>query len=542
MNDKQRAAMRNSFKRVSAMGLSATPGRLSDSDIKALAVIGITEPALEPYAPVSIEEARRLLEDVSSSYSRSKLDDYLDDAQDRVMEAIIKPFGLAKMLFEEGEAPRGLLRAFEKDKYNDKHYRTSKFRRAADELKEVKAEDAGLHDPNFKMHHYYENCLDDSFTDGYSGGEISRRITDVEHIYSTKKFHEEGGYMLSPERRRDFAADPENLTLINQSTNRSIGQKDKLEWQKQQATDGINITNKELHKQDNRRVKPALNRGEKVAQRHLPTNYEKTKFYTKRIIETEEVRMGLQQAIGVFLLELARAMHIEIKDILVSGIYTDTNQSFIRAIGERLKKVGEHVLSKWKDVMIAFRDGAISGFLSNLISSVVKMFFKSVKNAVRMIREGFMSLVRGIKFILSPPDGFSKAEACHEAGKVVIGGISVSLGILAEEAVINGIAMIPVMGQFIQPFAGYIAPVIAGIAVGLGTCFLCYLWDKLDLFDAEEGRRHKFIMETLERQKNLATEAADTAVAERDQLVQDCDKMLAEIEEIDSQFWALAGA
>jgi len=552
MNDKQRATMRNSFKRMAGVSQPVFNARLSEDDIKILAVMGFTDPTVEPYRPVSSDEARGLLEEVASTYSRSKVDNYLEDAQNRVMEAIIRPFGLAKVLFEDKDGgnvttihnAQQKIYSRKEDKYAAGDYRTSKFKNVAKEIVEDNTVDDGIHFME-QPHDYFEESLDDYTTDAYNGNDIHPNIADVDHVIAAEKFHRDGGYMLSKERRRDFGADRGNLAITNRSGNRSMGSTAKHDWQPKKATDGSGRTNKEVHGQDNRMVNPAVKRGEETARKHLPNEMEKAVYYTKGIAFSgadEARKMGLQQAMGAFLLELSRGMWDEIRDSLAVGIRTDNDQSLMRAIVERLKRVGNRVLSKWKDIVVAFKDGAISGFLSNLITVVINMFLTTAKNAVRMIREGFMSLVRGFKYILSPPEGYTKAEAFHEGGKIVIAGIAVSLGICAEESVKNSIALIPVLGPLIKPFADSIAPVLVGIAVGLGTSFLCYLWDKLDLFGAEEDRRHKFIMDTLERQRSASATAADAAVAENDRHIQDCDQMIIDIEQIDREFWELANA
>lgn len=555
MDNKQlSAAMRKSFQRLSAVTMPTDTHRLSEEDIKAIVLFGLTAPNIEPYHPVSEEEAKLMLEEVSASYSKYKMDGYLEDAQHKVMEAIIRPFGLAKVLFEDKEGGnvttihnanrKKPIYAEKSDEYNAADYRTHEYNKTARAIKENNTISPDeLSDPSWTPDSLSKHSDDDYVLDRLSGKEIHPDQADVDHSIATEAYHKNGGFMQSKEQRRAFGADEGNLALTNKSGNRSMGSKDKKDWQPKEATDGSGKNNKEVHGQDNRRVNAALARGKATAEKHLPTNSEKMKYYSSKISKTglkEGSKMGLQQAMGAFLMELSRAMWDEIRDVLASGVHTESNQSLLRAILERLKHVGSRVLSKWKEIAVAFKDGAISGFISNLVTVVINMFMTTAKNAVRMIREGFMSLVRGVKFILHPPEGFTKQEAFHEAGKLIIGGIAVGLGVLAEEAVTKGIALIPVIGPLIKPFADFIAPVLVGIAVGLGTSFLCYLWDKLDLFGAEEYRRHKFIIETLDKYQKESTVTADLAVAERNRLSAECDDLITAIEEIDKEFWALA--
>ncbi|GFO61040.1 hypothetical protein GMST_33650 [Geomonas silvestris] len=546
MDEKLKSAMRESFRRISNP-VSADGYRLAKEDIAGLSGLGLFA-GETTYTPVTIGEAKRIVDELAGEYSKSKVDGYLNDAQSRVLEAIIRPFGLAKVLFEDKEggnvttvnnARQGCY-AREEDRYHDNDYRTSRYRTAANEIKEARTVDDEIHygeDPS----DLYETNESSWLTDSYSGRETHPDSADVDHIFATKRYHEEGGFMQSREKRRDFGADKENLAPTHQAANRSLGDQDKHEWQEKQARDGSGRSQKEAHGHDNRRVNAAVRRGEKTAERHLPTSTEKAAYYSERIAKTgcaEGAKMGLQQAMGVFLLELARAMWSETRDALANGIATDASQSTAGALAQRLRRVGERVLSKWKEVAVAFKDGAISGFLSNLVTTLVNMFLKTAKNAVRIIREGFSSLLRGFKFIVAPPEGLSKAEAYHEAGKFIAGGVAVSLGILAEEAVDKAVATIPVIGQF----APYLTPVLVGVAVGLGTAFLCYLWDKLDLFGAEEQRRHEFIVESLQTEKECARQAADSAFSERGRLIGEGKDIAAHIEQLDEEIRLLLAA
>lgn len=558
-NDQLARAMRKSFKKILSMSPTPVPTGLSERDIHAMSALGLVQAAPEPYRPVSAAEAKAMLEEISRSYSKQKLEGYLADAQNRVTEAIIKPFGLAKVLFEdkkggnvttEHNARKGVY-ANEADKYNPADYKTNDYRKAASEIKEknISYSDAlddlawdepVSDDPSWVPDIFCENEANDYITDTYSGHDTLRKETDADHIISTESYHESGGFMQSKEKRRAFGSDSGNLAPTARSGNRSKGSNDIYDWQRSESPGGNGRSQKEVHGHDNRRVNPAVARASKSVEKHLPSDAEKVAYYSRKTAETglqEGARMGLQQAMGAFLLELSRALWDELRDVLATGICTQPDQSLMSGIVARLRHTGERVLSKWKSIINAFKDGAISGFLSNLVTVVINMFMTTAKNAVRVIREGFMSLVQGVKFALFPPDGFTREEAFHEAGKLVIGGVAVGLGIMAEEGVTKGIALIPVIGPMIKPFADTIAPVLVGIAVGLGTSFLCYLWDKLDLFHAEEKRRHEFIIQMLDKEQQKATTLADAAVTERNGLAEECDRLIADIEAMDKEFW-----
>jgi len=464
-----------------------------------------------------------LLESVCSSYSRSKFDNYLSEAENKVFEAIIKPFGLAKVIFDGKD-----------EKFNPNDYRSSRFKNEADKMKHDNTVNVDvLANEDWTPDDLIDESPDDFLCDAYSGQDISPGAADADHINSIKDFHDKYGYVLNKDRRKAMGSDPDNIELTHRSGNRSKGENDLDEWHDKKCSDGR--SNKEKYGHDNRRTNAAKKRAQEALERHKPTVKEQASYHLN-----SGVKMGLQQAMGALFLELARAMWDEAKDVLASGVYTNDNNSLIKAIAERLKRVGEKVVSKWKDFVVAFRDGSISGFLSSLITSILKLYTKVAQNTVRIIREGFMSLVTGFKFVLFPPEGLTKEEAFHQAGKIIIGGVAVGLGVLAEESVTTAITFIPGIGTVIAPFADKIAPVLLGIAVGLGTSLLCYLWDKLDLVGVEEAKRHKFIIDMLQKHQENATKGADEAMSACERLHKDCNDIISSIDDLDKEFWVLA--
>jgi hypothetical protein len=47
------------------------------------------------------------------------------------------------------------------------------------------------------------------------------------------------------------------------------------------------------------------------------------------------------------------------------------------------------------------------------------------------------------------------------------------------------------------PFADIIAVILGGLLTGLGSLFVVFMLDKLDMFGVNEDERHEFIMDTL---------------------------------------------
>jgi hypothetical protein len=205
--------------------------------------------------------------------------------------------------------------------------------------------------------------------------------------------------------------------------------------------------------------------------------------------------MGAQQALGLLLCEFFQAFFDEIKDIYKNGFENGFEQQrFFEILKNRLTRISQRIIEKWKDACKAFRDGFISGFLSNLVTVVINMFVRTGKRVVRIIREGFFSLLKAIKTLCCPPEGMTASEAAHEASKLIAAGL-VTVGGIALEQYIDGLIKAT---PFLEPFADILTTVLVGGLTGLATTFIIYAIDKIDLFKVNDKARHEFVMGKLE--------------------------------------------
>ncbi|MFA0570481.1 hypothetical protein [Vibrio gallaecicus] len=324
-------------------------------------------------------------------------------------------------------------------------------------------------------------------------------VMDFDHNKSLKSVHDDGGFMLSDAKKAEFGADSDNHSFTHQSINRSKGDKDHKEFVE-------NSNNQDL---DKRRTNAVHAQGEKAAEKYVPSDpVDKTIWIAKEGAKDglkTGSHQGLQQAMGAMLSSFISSTFEEVKDILSNGWKNGQyNDSWLSVLKTRLGRVVKKVLGEWKNVVAAFSTGAISGLFSAISTAVINMFVRTSKNAVRLIREGFMSLMKAIKTLVFPPEGMTIKQAAHEASKVFATGLVVTGGILATETIatfINGI-----------PFSNTISMVIGGLLSGLGSLFVVYLLDKLDLFGVNADERHEFILGTLEPRINSSIESSEAII------------------------------
>jgi hypothetical protein len=265
-------------------------------------------------------------------------------------------------------------------------------------------------------------------------------------------------------------------------------------------SDGRDVTNEEYFGIDRKRVEEKVEQGKETAKNHRPTSGEKTGYYAKNTALTgigEGAKMGFRQMVSAFIREVINAVFDEIKDCCTR--VKKLGEKWSKGLGERLKRIGMKIAAKWRSILEAGKDGFISGFCSNIVTVIINIFVTTAKNIIRLIREGFFSVVKAIKLLLNPPADMSKSQLYHEVGKIIITGGIVTFGILAEEAIdkfppMAVIKRIPLIGELLTD-------VVLGLLIALVTSLALWGWDKLDIFGYKRELQHKFVMEILEKEQ-----------------------------------------
>jgi hypothetical protein len=448
---------------------------------------------------ISENEVNALLNEFQRNWDSEKFDSLVKACRDTVLSNIIKPFGLAGVLFQDKVGGNvTTVHNAKKDIYS----------RKKDEYVR-----SGYGSPSKAMQNYRKKLplIDGKIKDEYTGKLINPSKADIDHIKSIKKFHKEGGFMLSDKRKNNFASDESNFAVTGSSLNRSKGDKNLKDWEQKKTLDSEN-NNKERYGSDGRRTAAAQKRGEKTAKKYAPTMTDKGKFYSKQLVLTgarEGAKMGLQQALGLLLQELVVAIFDEIEDIYRNGFLDKKpNEAFFKTLKIRFERIARRVISRWQDAVEAFRDGAISAFIANMVTTIINMFATTGKRLVRIIREGFFSLLRAIRLMLFPPEGMTLHQAAHEASKLIAAGLTIAGGILLEELISQSLNVMP----FLKPFADAISIVTIGIVTGLATTFLVYAIDKIDFFGVNEETRTMTLLNKLDFEINAAFEAGKKAM------------------------------
>jgi hypothetical protein len=276
---------------------------------------------------------------------------------------------------------------------------------------------------------------------------------------------------------------------------------DKIDWlDKKQG--GRETPNAEHYGVDRELVNKQHQKGRAAAERHAPSTVTKAKYYSVNAAKTgvsQGVKLGFQQAIGLVLCEFFQATFDEIGDVYKKGFVIEgEDPKFFNTLSKRLKKIAKRVGGRWKDAFKAFEAGFISGFLSNLVTVIINTFVKTGKRIVRVIREGFFSLLRAMSLLCCPPEGMTFEQAAHEASKLIAAGLTVIAGISIEQYVDTLIKGVPLL----EPLSDLLTVVLIGATTGLATTFIVYAIDKIDFFNVNDAEKHHQIVASMESSLN----------------------------------------
>lgn len=464
---------------------------------------------------VSDSEVEEILTTFRKEFGKQRFDALVGSCKNNVLASIVGPFGLGALVAKRDKkggnvttvnnARQGVY-ARKEDEYNRKDYTNTK--NSADKSF------AGQGKKSIGSE-FTRAQLDDQqmLTDGYTGTREKGSNTSPDHIVSLSQFHKDGGFMLSSEKKADFATDTDNLVSTRRDINQSMRDHDKKEWLDNKQG-GRDVANAEYYGVDREQVSEHYKKGTATAKKHQPTNLQKLEYYGTRTAVTgaeEGLKMGIQQALGLVVCEFFTSVFDEIQDIYRNGFSTGfEDKRFLHVLKKRLMNIAKKVSARWEDAFKAFSGGFFSGFLSNLVTVIVNMFVRTGKRIVRVIREGFFSILKAIKMLCFPPKGMTLAQAAHEASKLIATGLVVAGGIAVEQYIDNMIKLTP----FLEPFADIITTILVGGLTGLASTFIVYAIDKIDLFKVNASEEHNFIIKNLEKNIERMFEEGEEVIGE----------------------------
>ena len=202
--------------------------------------------------------------------------------------------------------------------------------------------------------------------------------------------------------------------------------------------------------------------------------YTSSKFLKSTGMEAAKsgVKMGMRQAVGMILAEV----WFELKE-QIPLLYKDAKGNFsFELFLERLKSLASgiwlRIKKRFKDILVEFKDGVLSGVISSLTTTIMNIFFTTQKLVVKLIREMWSSLVSAAKLVFFNPNKLSPGDLSREIMRIISTGVAVAMGVILNKHLAT-------MMTF--PFGSEIAAFVSAIATGLMTLGFTYFLDHSEL-------------------------------------------------------------
>jgi len=495
----------------------------------------ITAEWMQQQLTVTPAELAAFEQGLVQDFAEANFNDLFGSCRQKVIESIVNPLGLGKFMamYDRVGGNVDTIHNARQIGEDGKPIGTEKFKSRYDEFVESEQYD---HEQSVRYHS--DNAYTESnrvlakqkdkgtLNDAYSDENIGQnQKIDQDHIIAAKTIQNDPGRLLSKLDGVQLANADGNLVGTDRSINRSKGAKSTAEFvawleasrEKRQATIAELKNRPELTEKEQKKLKKLealesvdpqlmLEHGKKAEKEYNSkinkTYYGSAEFWgdTGKTSAVAGAKMGFQQALGFLLVDVSNALFDEIIESYRHGFMESVEaDDKVDALKKRLKRVAKTACDNWKKIVVAFKDGAISGVLSNIITTLINTFLTTAKNIVRIIREGTFVLYRATKLLLFPPPDMSLTDVWDAVLRLIVAGAFTLGGIALEEAVAKVLTGVPI----IAPIAGTLSVILVGILTGVSAAAALYGIDKWDPFGARDLKKRSHIRKQLEEKKDF---------------------------------------
>ena len=408
-----------------------------------------------------------VLDEGESIREKSSFNVILKQYENVVFSSLVSAFGLDFLLFKDRDggdiqtvhnAKNGV---FADDKFEKRYEDTKVYNRANYEDKNKMT---GYKKDKFKNNeHIYS---------GYTGKELKKDgSTHTEHIVSASEYSRDERVRLfqSEERHKEIINSDSNFTLLESNVNQSKSNKTMDEFLNTRVK-GQEKANAERFGIDRKNATNMYNNAKKYINREIIKD--EMKYYTKSLGTkgiASATKMGLRQALGIVFAEVWFSVKDELPQVVKKLKNNFSLENLFRCVGNIISKAINKVQDKYKDILESFKNGAVAGFFSTVSTTIVNIFFTTAKNAIKVIRQSWASLVEAFKILAFNPNELELGEKIREVSKIIGTSISVICGTLIQEAVSKIVPSVPIIGEEIPMFLGTI---ISGV---ISVTFLYFI-------------------------------------------------------------------
>lgn len=373
----------------------------------------------------------------------------------------------------------------------------------------------------------------------------SEHMSNVDHVVPLKEmfYKLESNPVLSESDYKDICNIDDNLMIIDSSMNCQKKELTNREYVDKFGDNLSDETKKKLLNAENLAYSKMAEKQNEIVLKKLigkPVNVQKdSKHYEKALknakIEQKEAMINISKVtandavgrakddlIGDAIILMSKAAFFEIKDSIVNGVVSNTNEvTKIAAFGYRMKRACMYVINKFKESFKTSVLDIIKNIAKAFLKVVVDMFAGIIKSIGRIVVNGIGTIIKAIKILLAPSSEMSYAEKADAIVKI-IGGIA---GIFIGEIIDSSLSSIGI--------PDFIKKVLKVITGGLSVALIGYALDKIDLFSVKKEVR----MQRIEELFDIRLKEINNNVAEFINITNSImDRQIKTLSEINSGF------
>lgn len=214
------------------------------------------------------------------------------------------------------------------------------------------------------------------------------------------------------------------------------------------------------------------------------TYYTSSRFWraTAKSATNTGLRMGLRQVLGLIASEVWFELRAKLPAAMKGLKRNFTFERFLRRVSVMLQGIWRRVQRRFRDFINEFGDAFLGGVAASITTTAINIFARTAKNAAKIIREMWGSLVKSIKIMLLNPERLNDTDKKRSA----LAALTVGAGAVVASLVLIELAPLaatPVIGG---PLTSFLAALISGVVtLGLTWALLhsplaAKVWDFME--------------------------------------------------------------
>lgn len=350
-----------------------------------------------------------------------------------------------------------------------------------------------------RMKEYKDTYLKTKSRDEYTNkNKVKDKKPQPDHVVSLKSAVSEYGKskFLSKKELKETLNKDFNFAVTNGSLNQSKGAQDNKDAVNNTGTIAGEQTEKtkqrmiDKEKESRKQVEGELNStvGDNLLKDGKKVFHGKSKLVNQA--KDQAIEDGKNKALGEVVILIIKPVYYEFSDIFKNGMVANLNVSDkIEAFIMRMKRVKDYVLKNCVGGVFDIIKDLLKNFVSMLINGIVNAFVGLLKRVLKVISEGFMSVVEAFKIMMKPSEELSSAQKADAITKLLATTVVTFLGAYFENSVLGFMD-----GTVLEPFKDIIMIMLTGIA----TTVVVWLLDQADIFSVKDEKRMMRVKEIFE--------------------------------------------